>query len=109
MFQLNKAEFEGLRFQFETSNPGRGGTRYFPYAFTEQGIAMLSGLLNSDKAISMNIAIMRAFIEIRKAILRQNDLKENLKEIVQRLCEHDVQLSQIYDAMENLLDEKVMQ
>ena len=67
---------------------------------------MLSGILNSDKAINMNIAIMRAFVEIRKILLKENDLKEQLKEIKERLGEHDVQLNQIYDAMENLLDEK---
>lgn len=78
MFQLTKAEFESLRFQIKTlesnnslrlqteTSKGRGGTRYLPYAFTEQGVAMLSGILNSDKAINMNIAIMRAFVEVRK-------------------------------------------
>jgi phage regulator Rha-like protein len=110
-----------LRFQIETSSldnklvlqhdtsKGWGGTRYLPYAFTEQGIAMLSGVLNSDKAINMNIAIMRAFVEIRKIIFRQNDLKEQLKEIKERLGEHDAQLNHIYDAMENILDEKAAQ
>jgi 16S rRNA C967 or C1407 C5-methylase (RsmB/RsmF family) len=77
-----------------------------PYAFTEQGVAMLSGILNSDKAINMNIAIMRAFVEVRKVWLRQNDLKQQMKEIKEKLGEHDIQLNQIYDAMENLLDEK---
>ena len=67
---------------------------------------MLSGILNSDKAINMNIAIMRAFVEVRKIIFRQYDLKEQLKEIKERLGEHDVQLNQIYDAIENILDEK---
>ena len=70
---------------------------------------MLSGILNSDKAINMNIAIMRAFVEVRKVLLMQADLKEQLKEIRERLGEHDVQLNQIYDAMENLLDEKAAQ
>jgi hypothetical protein len=121
MFQLTKEEFDSLRFQIETlekndslrlqneTSKGRGGTRYLPYAFTEQGVAMLSGILNSDKAINMNIAIMRVFVEVRKVLLRQNDLKEQLKEIKERLGEHDVQLNQIYDAMENLLDEKAAQ
>jgi len=86
-----------------------GGTRYLPYAFTEQGVAMLSGILNSEKAISMNIAIMRAFVEIRKILIRENDLKTQLKEIKERLGEHDAQLNAIYDAMENLLDEKAAQ
>ena len=121
MFQLSKEEFEDLRFQIETlektDNPlrtqiatsNRGGTRYLPYAFTEQGVAMLSGILNSDKAINMNIAIMRAFVEIRRILLKQNDIKAQMKELKERLGEHDVQLSQIYDAMENLLDEKASQ
>ena len=77
-----------------------------PYVFTEQGVAMLSGVLHSDKAINMNIAIMRAFVEIRRIVFKQNDLKEQLQEIKERLGEHDVQLNHIYDAMENLLDEK---
>lgn len=80
-----------------------------PYAFTEQGVAMLSGILNSDRAINMNIAIMRAFVEVRKVLLRQNDLKEQMKQIKAHLGEHDAQLNQIYDAMENLLDEKAAQ
>ena len=120
MFQLTKEEFEflspqsrglstgdSLRSQFVTSN--RGGVRYMPYAFTEQGVAMLSGVLRSDKAIEMNIAIMRAFVEIRKIAFRQTDLKEQLQEIKQRLGEHDTQLNSIYDAMENLLDENAAQ
>lgn len=67
---------------------------------------MLSGILHSDRAINMNIAIMRVFIEIKRIILQENDLREQLRLIKERLCEHDVQLSAIYDAMENLLDEK---
>ena len=135
MFQLTKEEFEeirsrvetlekdGLRLQSETLKKGeslrlqnetlKGGrgrhTKYMPYAFTEQGVAMLSGILNSDKAINMNIAIMRAFVEIRRIVLQQSDLKEQLREIKARLGEHDTQLNHIYDAMENLLDEKAAQ
>ena len=135
MFQLTKGEFEeirsqvetlekdGLRLQSETLKRGeslrlqnetlKGGrgrhTKYMPYAFTEQGVAMLSGILNSDKAINMNIAIMRAFVEIRRIVLQQSDLKEQLREIKARLGEHDTQLNHIYDAMENLLDEKAAQ
>ncbi len=108
MFQLTKEEYESLRLQIETSK-GRGGTRYLPYAFTEQGVAMLSGVLNSERAINMNIAIMRTFIEIRRLSLHQMDLRSHLKSIVDHLGEHDIQLNQIYDAMENLLDDKVAQ
>jgi phage regulator Rha-like protein len=119
MFQLTKKEYEVLRFQIETSEKslhplrlqnetsnGRGGRRYLPYAFTEQGVAMLSGILNSDRAINMNIAIMRAFVEIRRILISENDMKEQLRLIKDRLGEHDAQLGQIYDALENLLDEK---
>jgi len=122
MFQLTKEEFESLRFQIETlensdkplrlqieTSKGRGGTRYLPYAFTEQGVAMLSGILNSDKAINMNIAIMRAFVKVREILLQQNDFKFQLKEIKDKLGAHDAQLNQIYDAMENLIDEKASQ
>jgi len=122
MFRLTKEEFDSLepqvviinqkslRSQIATLETGRGKySKYLPYVFTEQGVAMLSGILNSDKAINMNIAIMRAFVDIRKIVLKQNDLKEQLKEIKERLGEHDIHLTQIYDAMENLLDEKAAQ
>lgn len=95
MFQLSKDEFEHLRFQIETLETQKSLTsqnvilkaargqhrKFLPYAFTEQGVAMLSGILNSDKAINMNIAIMRAFVEVRKILLQQTDLKLQLKEI----------------------------
>jgi hypothetical protein len=67
---------------------------------------MLSGILNSDKAINMNIAIMRAFVAVRKVLIKQTDIKQQLHEIKERIDEHDVQLNEIYDALENLLDEK---
>jgi hypothetical protein len=118
MFQLTKEEYESLKFQLEASadnslrsqivtlKTGRGQhAKFMPYAFTEQGVAMLSGILNSDKAINMNIAIMRAFVAVRNVLIKQSDIKEQIKEIKQRIGEHDIQLSQIYDAMENLLDE----
>ena len=80
-----------------------------PFAFTEQGVAMLSGILHSEKAINMNIAIMRAFVEIRKIMLQTIDVTKQLNEIQQHITGHDMQLSQIYDAIENLLDEKAAQ
>lgn len=120
MFQLTKDEFESIKFQVQAAEAGQnlrlqietsswGGSRYLPYAFTEQGVAMLSGVLNSDKAINMNIAIMRAFVEIRKLTLMQIDFKQQLQEIKEKLGQHDGQLNEIYDAMENLLDEKAAQ
>lgn len=110
MFQLTTAEWSALRSQLVTLEVGRGQfTKYLPYAFTEQGVAMLSGVLRSEKAISMNIAIMRAFVAVRKVISLKGDLKKQVEEIRDRLGEHDVQLSQIYDALENLMDEKAAQ
>ena len=81
MFQLTKEEWSSLRLQIETSK--RGGRRYMPYAFTEQGVAMLSGLLNSDIAIEINIRIMRAFVAIRQMILMPptDEVKELQREI----------------------------
>jgi phage regulator Rha-like protein len=93
-----------------TLKTGRGQhAKYLPYAFTEQGVAMLSGVLNSDKAINMNIAIMRAFVEIRKLTLQQIDFAQQIQLIKDKLTGHDIQLNEIYDAMENLLDEKAAQ
>ena len=126
MFQLTRQEWANLKSQaisiipqehinqsntdmssqfvmtLRTTRPSKA----IPYAFTEQGVAMLSGILNSDRAIQMNIAIMRAFVEVRKILLQQSDIKEQLKELKDRVSGHDMQLSQIYDALENLLDEK---
>jgi hypothetical protein len=118
MFQLTKEEWEDLRLniipqamssQIVTTYPDKRPLKALPYTFTEQGVAMLSGILNSDRAIKMNIAIMRAFVEVRKVLLQQTDIKKQLKLIQQRITEHDVQLSQIYDSIKNLLDEKAAQ
>ena len=84
MFQLSVEEWNSLRLQIETSK--QGGRRYLPYAFTEQGVAMLSGLLNSDIAIEMNIAIMRTFIAVRQFIIQSpfektTELKTEMKEL----------------------------
>lgn len=76
MFKLSKEEYENLRTQFATSN--RGGTRYMPFAFTEQGVAMLSSVLNSKKAIQVNIAVIRAFVVLRQHLADYKDLKENI-------------------------------
>ena len=107
MFHLSKDEWDSLRLQIETSNSlrlqietldkGRGKhTKYLPKAFTEQGLAMLSGILNSEKAINVNIAIMRAFVMIRKYALTYRDLTERLKEI-------EGKFTDVYDAINYLL------
>lgn len=122
MFQLTSYEWQHIATQVDSSlansiNTNRsqivtGSQKHrgnLPYAFTEQGVAMLSGVLKSDKAINMNIAIMRAFVDVRKVLLKQNSINEQLTEIKERIGEHDVQLNELYDAMENLIDEKIAQ
>jgi len=99
MFELTKEEFQTLRTQFATSNK-RGGTRYFPFAFTEQGVAMLSSVLNSDKAIKVNIAIIRAFVFIRQYALTHKDLTDKLKELETK---YNKQFKDVYEAINYLL------
>lgn len=93
MFELTKEEFENLRSQIVTSNK-RGGTRYMPYAFTEQGVAMLSSILNSDTAIEVNIAIMRTFVAVRR-LVSNTALPASPAEHIEKL-EHDVQALKEY-------------
>jgi len=77
MFELNKDEFEYLRTQIVTSN--RGGTRYVPMAFTEQGVAMLSSVLNSEKAVQINIEIVRAFAKYRALLIKNQDIRSEIR------------------------------
>ena len=79
MFELSYQEFMNLRRQIGTSNSG--GTRYMPMAFTEQGVAMLSGILNSDRAVEVNIQIMRAFVKLRQMVLDHAELKHEIEEL----------------------------
>lgn len=107
MFEMTETELQNWRSQFVTSNsPDLMGLRYAPFCFTEQGVAMLSGVINSAKAIAMNIAIMRAFVAIRKLSLTNKLMIEKLQKLEDKIDSHDVQLNQIYDAIENLLDDK---
>ena len=95
MFELTIEEFDNLRSQIVTSS--YGGTRYMPFAFTEQGVAMLSSVLNSKKAIEINIAIMRTFVVLRNSIL-------SLEEITNRVSEIEQQFPEIYKALNYLMD-----
>lgn len=88
MFELSESEFRVLRSQFVTSK--RGGTRYLPFAFTEQGVAMLSSVLNSPEAIDVNIQIIRTFVVMRQHALSHKELSEKLKELEMKqddICE----------------------
>ncbi len=107
MFKLNTKEHSLLRSQIVTAI--RGGRRNTPYAFTEHGVSMLASVLKSKKAVQMNIAIIKAFIALKKTTGKYHQLAGQLEELRERLGEHDVQLKQIYDAIENLLDEQAEQ
>jgi hypothetical protein len=85
MFELSAAEWTALRSQSVTSKPGRGGRRYAPYAFTEQGVAMLSSVLNSDRAIAVNIEIMRSFVRIRGLLEADKSLARKFDRLEQSL------------------------
>jgi hypothetical protein len=103
MFQLTSAEAEVLRSQIVISNEGRGGRRYAPYVFTEQGIAMLSGVLRSDRAIAVNIEIMRTFVELRRVASSYVAIEKRLEEIERELGGHDEQLNQIFATLRQLI------
>jgi phage regulator Rha-like protein len=102
MFQLTAEELRSLRFQFGTSN-ARGGLRYQPYAFTEQGIAMLSSVLNSERAIKVNIAIMRAFVKLRGVLETNRELAQKFSELEQRVGKHDEEIAAILEAIRQLM------
>jgi hypothetical protein len=100
MFQLNEEESEILRSQFATSKTQRGGRRYLPFAFTEQGVAMLSSVLNSDRAIEVNIQIMRAFVKLREMIASHKDLARKLDALEKK---YDDNFKVVFEAIRALM------
>jgi hypothetical protein len=103
MFQLDAEEFAALRSQSVTSNTGRGGRRYAPYAFTEQGVAMLSSVLSSPQAIAVNIEVMRAFVRLREMLAGNKELAAKLGELERKLKGHDQAIAGILDAIRQLM------
>ena len=114
MFQLSAEEFAALRSQTVTSNVGRGGRRTAPYAFTEQGVAMLSSVLGSPRAIAVNIEIMRTFVQVRTLATTHGDLAKRLSDLEEATealsMAHDnfsrntrSQLKQVFDALRELM------
>lgn len=101
MFQLDNQEVTNLRCQFGTSS--WGGTRYLPYAFTEQGVAMLSSVLQSKRAIHVNIAIMRAFAKIKQMLFYHQELSEKLKQVEEKIEKHDKEITSIFEAIRQLM------
>ena len=101
IFQLSDQEVSALRCQIGISKPGRSGRRYLPYVFTEQGIAMLSGVLNSPRAIAVNIEIMRAFVRLRSLIESHDELAEKLSQLESR---YDHQFKVVFDAIREIMN-----
>jgi hypothetical protein len=103
MYQLSREEFESLRSHFATLNKGRGKHRKFmPYVFTEQGIAMLSSVLSSNRAIEVNIQIMRAFVKLREMISSHKDLARKLAELEKK---YDGQFQIVFEAIRQLIEQ----
>jgi hypothetical protein len=114
MFQLDTEEYAALRSQFVISNVGRGGRRYAPYAFTEQGVAMLSSVLNSERAVVINIEIMRTFVRVRTLASTHQDLAKQLTELQDKTeslaMQHEtfsrntkVQLREVFETLRELM------
>src|ERR1700733_9116591 len=101
MFQLTTEETDSLRSQFATSNEGRGGRRYLPFVFTEQGVAMLSTVLNSERAIAVNIAIMRTFVRLRQILATHKELAERLAAMEK---EYDKRFKVVFDILKQLTE-----
>ena len=115
MYQLTKEEAQNLRSQFVTSSlqsgkSGWGGRRYLPFVFTEQGVAMLSSVLNSERAVQVNIAIMRAFVQMRKFLQSNDELAKRLKELekktAKKFATQQEQIKLVFEAIKELMLEK---
>jgi len=106
MFQLKPGAAKSLTSQIAMSNGGRGGRRTRPYVFTEQGVAMLSSVLKSERAVQVNIAIMRAFVNLREAITSHKELAHKVAELEHKFQQHDSQIEEVFDAIRQLLEPK---
>lgn len=108
MFQLTEEEWRALRFQIGTSKEGKGGRRYLPYVFTEQGVAMLSSVLNSRKAIQINIQIMIAFVKMREFALTNKELSQRILELekyfMQYAQENNIEVERINKTIDYLIN-----
>ncbi len=108
MFQLNEEDLLDLRSQIATSSSKHGGRRYMPYVFTEQGVAMLSSVLNSEKAIQINIQIMNTFVQMRQWAMENKDLARRVAELENYFIEHckdnKTDMREIYEAIDLLMD-----
>ena len=103
MFRLTQKEWDALRFHFGTSNKGRGGRRYLPFAFTEHGALMVASVLNSPAAIKTSLLVIRAFVRLREILSTHKELAQKLRELELKIETHDEQITAIFDAINQLL------
>jgi hypothetical protein len=106
-FQLTRQELANLRSQIVTSSFAHGGRRYLPYAFTEQGVAMLSSVLRGDRAVQVNVAIMRAFVSLRRLLSTSETLARKFAELERKLEGHDEAIKSLFDAIRELMEPPV--
>ena len=107
MFELNDSEFKEWRSQNVTSNADKMGLRYAPYAFTEDGVSQLSTVLNSERAIKVNIQIIRLFSKMRKMLLTHKDILLKLEKIEKQLSNHDDDLEMVFNTLKELIQPQV--
>ncbi|HJX89918.1 MAG TPA: ORF6N domain-containing protein [Pyrinomonadaceae bacterium] len=105
MFQLTKSEAESLRSQFATSKSWSRRSTYMPYFFTEQGVAMLSTVLNSEQAIELNITIMRAFVKLRQMLESNEELNRKFAAVIRKLSTHDKYFRVVFDELTRLTEQ----
>jgi hypothetical protein len=105
MFQLTKPEFENLKSQIAISSSGWGGRRHPPFAFTEQGVAMLSSVLKSRRAVQVNITIMRTFVQLRELAATHKELATKLTELERKVAGHDGHIRSLFEAIRQLMNE----
>ncbi len=104
MFQLTNEEWDSLRSQFAISKKGRGGRRYAPFAFTEHGVLMLSSVLNSDRAIQVNIQIMRIYAKFKSMLVDHKDILLKLEKLESKVNKHDENFSMVFRYLKELLN-----
>ena len=102
-FRLTRQEVANLKFQIGISSSDFGGRRYLPYAFTEQGVAMLSSVLRSKRAVQVNIAVMRAFVQLRQVLSSHAELARKLADLEERIEGHDTAIRSLFDAIRQFM------
>jgi phage regulator Rha-like protein len=102
MFQLSEEEYESLRFQFGTLKRGQH-SKYLPFVFTQEGVAMLSGVLHSSRAVQVNVAIMRAFVRLRETLSLHKELAHKLAALERKIENHDENIHSLFDAIRQLM------